>query len=52
MQQTDDNLTMFNAMATLAKPTGPQPRIRACSGECKKGDCLLDQVQKYIQYNV
>ncbi|CAK0786192.1 hypothetical protein CVIRNUC_009405 [Coccomyxa viridis] len=24
-------------MATLAKPTGPQPRIRACSGECKKG---------------
>ena len=52
MQQTDDKLTMLSTMATLAKPTGSQPRIRACSSECKKGDCLLDQVQKYIQYNV
>ena len=49
MQQTDDKLTMFNTMATLAKPTSSQPRICACSSKCKKGDCLLDQVQYYIK---
>ena len=36
MQQTDDKLTMLSTMATLAKPAGSQPRIRACSSEFKK----------------